>query len=135
MESSPAINWWAVLAAAVSAFLLGGLWYSPALFGKMWMRESSVKEEDLKKGTGRVFGLSFLLALVAATVFAMFLGPRPALGFALGAGAAAGLCWVGAAFGMNDLFERRSFRLWAINAGYYTVMFTLFGLLLGLWHV
>jgi hypothetical protein len=26
------LNFWAVLAAAVSAFLVGGLWYSPVLF-------------------------------------------------------------------------------------------------------
>jgi len=134
MESSAAINWWAVLTAAVSAFVLGGLWYSPALFGKPWMREARVREEDLKGGTGRVFALAFALALIAAVVFALFLGPRPALGFALGAGASAGLCWVGASFGINDLFERRSFKLWAINAGYHTLTFTLFGLILGLWH-
>ena len=28
----PDVNWLAVLAAALSAFLLGGLWYSPAMF-------------------------------------------------------------------------------------------------------
>ena len=28
------INVWAVLVAAVSAFVLGGLWYSPMLFGR-----------------------------------------------------------------------------------------------------
>jgi len=30
----PEFNIWAVLTAAVSAFLLGGLWYSPALFAR-----------------------------------------------------------------------------------------------------
>jgi hypothetical protein len=64
----------------------------------------------------------------------MFLGPAPALPFALGAGSSAGLCWVAAAFGINDLFERRSLRLWAINAAYHTLAFTLYGLVFGLWH-
>jgi hypothetical protein len=81
-----------------------------------------------------VFGLSFLLAVVAAYVFAMFLGPNPALGLAVGAGAAAGACWVAASFGINYLFASRSLKLWLIDGGYHTVQFTLFGLVLGLWH-
>jgi len=36
----PEFNVWAVLAAAVSSFVLGGLWYSPALFGPAWQRLS-----------------------------------------------------------------------------------------------
>ena len=64
----------------------------------------------------------------------MFLGANPAPSFAIGVGALAGLCWVGAAFGINDLFERRSFKLWAINAGYHTLAFTIFGAVFGLWR-
>jgi hypothetical protein len=30
----PPVNLWAVLGAAAAAFLLGGLWYPPFLFGK-----------------------------------------------------------------------------------------------------
>ena len=51
-----------------------------------------------------------------------------------GAGFSAGLCWVGAAYGINYLFERRPLGLWAINAGYHTLQFTLFGLIVGLMH-
>lgn len=123
----------AVLVAAVSSFLLGGLWYGP-LFAKRWQRLAGLSDERLKAGNpARIFGLSFVLAFVQAWVFAMFLGPDPALPFALGAGASAGLCWVGAAFGINDLFERRPAALWAINAGYHTLAFSLFGLVFGLW--
>ena len=34
------MNVWAVLLAAVSSFLLGGLWYSPVMFGGAWVREN-----------------------------------------------------------------------------------------------
>ena len=54
--------------------------------------------------------------------------------FAIGVGVMAGLCWVGASLGINDLFEQRSLGLWAINAGYHTLAFTLFGVVFGLWH-
>ena len=69
------INWLAVVAAAVSAFVLGGLWYSPALFAKPFMREAGLTDADLAKGSPAIiFGVSFVLALIAAAVFAMFLG-------------------------------------------------------------
>lgn len=123
-----------VLVAALSSFVLGGLWYGP-LLGKPWLRATGLSPEAAKAGNpARIFGLSFLLAAVQAWVFAMFLGPAPALPFALGAGFSAGLCWVAAAFGINDLFERRSLGLWAINGGYHTLAFSLYGLIFGLWH-
>ena len=131
----PEINVWAVIAAALSAFLLGGLWYSPALFGNVWNREAGRGEKQSSGGHGAmVFGLAFVLALIASAVFALFLGPRPALGFATGAGFAAGLGWVATSFGINYLFAARSFKLWLIDGGYHTVQFTLIGLILGLWH-
>lgn len=123
-----------VLVGAISSFVLGGLWYGP-LFAKTWQRLAGVSDEALKQGhPGKIFGLSFVLAVVQAWVFAMFLGPDPSLALGLGAGASAGLCWVGAAFGINDLFERRPLGLWAINAGYHTLAFTLYGLIFGAWH-
>ena len=114
MQAEPAsINHWAVLVSALSAFLLGGLWYSPVLFGKAWMAATGKSEAELQKGSPAViFGTSFVLALMQAAVFALFLGARPAIGFALGAGVSAGFCWVAAGMGINDLFERRSLKLW-----------------------
>ena len=123
-----------VLAAAASAFVLGGLWYGP-LFGKLWQRLAGLSGEQLAAGNqAKIFGLSFVLATIQAWVFAMFLGANPSLALGLGAGASAGLCWVGAAFGINDLFERRPLGLWAVNAGYHALAFTLYGLIFGLWH-
>jgi len=131
----PEVNWLAVVAAAASAFLLGGLWYSKAMFLIPWQRSAGLTDNQLQKGhPGRIFGGAFLLSLVAAAVFALFLGPKPALGFALGAGFSAGLCWVAASFGINYLFERRSLALFLVNGGYHTLQFTLYGLVLGLWH-
>ena len=130
----PDVNWLAVLAAAISAFLLGGLWYSPALFGKAWQRGAGLTDEQLKGGNpGKIYGGAFVLSLVAAATFAMFLGKLPA-GTATAYGFCAGLTWVAASFGINYLFERRSFGLFLVNGGYHTLQFTLYGLILGLWH-
>jgi len=129
------INWLAVIVAAVSSFVVGALWYSPAVFGRVWQRETGLSDDQLKASNpARIFGGAFVLSLVAAAVFAMFLGPTPALPLALGAGFAAGLCWVASSFGINYLFERRSLPLFLVNGGYHTAQFTVIGLVLGLWH-
>ncbi len=39
------INFLAVLVAALSSFMLGGLWYSNALFGMAWREEAGVPGE------------------------------------------------------------------------------------------
>jgi hypothetical protein len=114
----PEFNLWAVIAAAVSSFVLGGLWYSPLLFGRAWQRATGLSDSQLQGGNmALIFGLSLLLSLIASFVFAMFLGPRPPLALGLGAGFSAGLCWVSASFGINYLFERKSLKLFLINAG------------------
>jgi len=130
----PEVNWLAVLAAAFSAFLLGGLWYSPALFGKAWQRGAGLTDEQLKGGNpGKIYGGTFVLSLIAAATFAMFLGKLP-VGTATAYGFCAGLTWVAASFGINYLFERRPLPLFLVNGGYHTLQFTLYGLILGLWH-
>ena len=131
----PEFSIWGVLAAAVSSFLLGGLWYSPVLFAKAWQREVGLSDAELRNtNMVRVFVLSFVLSLLAAGMFAMFLGPRPSILFALGAGFAAGLFWVATSFGINYLFARRSLKLFLIDGGYHTLQFTLIGLMLGVIH-
>jgi len=36
------INWLAVVAAALSGFVVGGIWYSPILFANAWMADSNI---------------------------------------------------------------------------------------------
>lgn len=125
------INWVAVLAAAVSSFVLGGVWYS-ALFAKPWQQAAGLSDADIKGGNmGLIFGGSFVLALIASASFAVFLGNEvDAMTGAL-YGFTAGLCWVTASFGINYLFERKNLTLFLINGGYHTLQFTLIGLILG----
>lgn len=127
------ISWLAVIVAGASSLVLGGIWYSPMLFANRWMAAAGLNEEQLKSGSmPMIFGGAFLLSLIAAFVFSMFLGPKPALNFALGAGFSAGLCWVAAGMGISYLFERRPLGLFLINGGYFTLQFTLIGAILSL---
>lgn len=126
------MNILAVIVAAVSSFLVGGLWYSPALFGTVWNRENGGPPPP--GHPARVFGVAFVFSLVAAFAFAWLLGPAPVLRTALITGALVGAGFVAASFGINYQFAQRSFRLWLIDGGYHVVQFVLFGAILGLWH-
>ncbi|MBI5276604.1 MAG: DUF1761 domain-containing protein [Burkholderiales bacterium] len=129
------IHYPAVLVAALINFAIGGLWYSPLLFAKVWAREAGMTEAQLNQGgMGRIFGLAFVANLVAAANLAAFVGPKATLGFGTFAGFAAGLGWVAMALGVTYLFERRSLKLWLVNSGYQVVAFTAMGALLGAWH-
>jgi hypothetical protein len=125
------LNYLALFAAALSTFLIGGLWYSPAVFGKIWMRENGLTEEEMKKGNMiKIFGLSFLLAVISAVNLAMFMGPEnnPVMGALWGF--LAGTGWVATFVGTHYLFERKSFKLFMINAGYSIVALTIMGIIL-----
>ena len=126
------VNWLAVALCAISSLVLGGIWYSPALFAKAWQQAAGLSDDELKSGNmAKIFGLTLVLSFIAAAVFAMFLGPKFGVGPATAAGFSAGLCWVAASYGITYLFEHRPLRLWLINGGYHTLQVTLFGLIIG----
>lgn len=126
------INYLAVILAAVSSFMLGGLWYSGLLFEKIWVREANVNPQDGHAPT--VFAISFVFTLIAALAFAIWLGAEPPLMPALRNGLYVGAFFVATSFGVNYQFAQNSFKMWAIDAGYHILQFGLFGLVLGLWH-
>src|SRR5680860_1051559 len=104
------LNWLAVIVAALSNFLIGGLWYSPVLFGKLWMKENNFSDDDLKKGNmAKIFGLTFLFSFVMAFNLAMFLNDADTT-VAWGAisGFLAGFGWVAMAISIIGQFERKS---------------------------
>lgn len=130
------VNFWAVLVAALANFLIGGMWYSPALFGKIWMRANGFTDADLQRGSPAViFGVSALFCLIMSANLGFFLaGPETTLGFAVGAGVAAGLGWAALGLGVVALFERRPWSYIFVNGGYLTVSFAVMGAILGAWR-
>ncbi len=128
------INHFAVIVAAALSFVLGGLWYG-MLFGKAWMKETGITQEQAQQGTGKVFGLSFIWMLVMAYNLAFFLG-QPSLGVKEGLlyGFATGFGWIAMAVFVIGLFERRSAKLMLINGGYMTVALTMMGAVIAAWR-
>jgi hypothetical protein len=132
----PHINWLAVLAAAVSSFVLGGLWYSKALFGRAWMSANNLSDADLAKSNmARIFGLSLVFSVIMAANLAAFLAePKTTASWGATAGFLAGFGWVALSIATIALFERRSWKYMLINGGYMTVSFVIMGLIIGAWR-
>ena len=55
-QAAQHINHWAAIVAAISTFVIGGLWYRP-LFGKKWMEANGFTEDDMKKGNQGMIGV------------------------------------------------------------------------------
>ena len=130
------INYLAVVAAALSTFVIGGLWYSPLLFQGAWMRANGFTAADLSKGgEARIFGGAFVLSLVMAFNLAAFLsGPDTTVAWGATAGALAGVGWVALGIGVVALFERRPPAYVLVNGGYWSIAFIVMGAIIGAWR-
>jgi len=129
------LNWLAIIVSAISAFALGGLWYSPVLFVKVWMRETGITEESTKSSNmAKIFGLSFLLAMLAAILLGLFLGHDAGGGVGALSGFLIGLGTIFAFLGITYLFERRSLAHFLVNASYGVAALTLMGFIIGVWQ-
>jgi len=129
------VNWLAILVAAISSYVVGALWYAPFLAGKAWMKENKFTMADMKGGNPfLMYGLTFVLSFIIATNLAFFFGNEIDLTMGLVYGGLAGFGWASMAIGTIYIFERKSFRLWLIHAGYITIQFVVMGAILGAWH-
>lgn len=126
------LNWLAVIAAALSTFVIGGIWYS--VFDKAWSKANGFTPEYLKtRNMVLVFAVSLILSLIMALNLALFAGDA---GFVSGliAGALTGLGWVVPAFGIVALFEKRPAAYLLVNGGYMAVAFIVMGAIIGGWR-
>jgi Protein of unknown function (DUF1761) len=127
------MNWIALIGAAVAGFVVGGLWYGP-LFGKVWQRESGLSDEAIKDANmPLIFGTVFVLNLFAAFILGHVLATygRPGLDVSAMVGFGIGLGFVATSIGVNYLFARKSLKLFWIDAGYWTVIYTAMGAIFG----
>jgi hypothetical protein len=130
-----AINLLIVFAATVAGNLLGGLWYSPLVFGKPWARANNMKLGGYSSDANipGVFISSFILQLIAASMIAALLGPNSTGLEGAQLGTLIAFSFVFTAMGMTNLFERRPIHLIMINSTYHFVSFGLIGFIIGTW--
>jgi Protein of unknown function (DUF1761) len=126
------LNYWAVLAAAVAAFAIGGIWYR--VFSAPWMKANGFQTAPAGN-PAKIFGISFLFSLVMAFNLAKFLdAPGTTAMWGATAGFLAGFGWCFMGIGIICLFERKAWSYLLINGGYLTVALTIMGLILGVWR-
>ena len=113
------VNLLAVVLGAAAFFAVGAVWYT-ALFGKAWQRAVGLTDQQLQGANmAMIFGLTFLLELVVSLMLGHNIArtnpaPHVIMMMAVGFG---GTIMI-PAIGINYLFQRRSFKLFAIDAGH-----------------
>ncbi|HAF30640.1 MAG TPA: DUF1761 domain-containing protein [Bacteroidales bacterium] len=132
------INYLAVFVSALASFVIGSLWYSPILFGKSWQNALGLSEDDLKGANMfLIFGTSFVLMFIMALGLALFSqGHTNSESTWLGGlsnGLFVALFFVSTSYGVNMLYQRKPFKLWAIDAGYQIVLLGVMGMIIGAW--
>ena len=124
------VNWIAVIAAAASGFMVGGIWYGP-IMGKKWMGAVGLSEEQIKSGNmGMIYGGAFAFSLLASWTLAHTFATyaidlsfsekvMTSFGVALG--------FIIPAIGTNYLFSQKSKALFFIDAGYWLLFYIAMG--------
>ena len=115
-------------------FFLGGLWFSPPMFGKLWVSLIDKKRDELMN-PGKAMALSSICSLVMTFFLAYFIALTAADTF-LGGMTVGAFAWLGftAATSMNNvIFEGKPFKLYIINASYYLVGLAVSGGVLAIW--
>ena len=135
-----------VLAASLSAFLIGGWYYSPAGFLNTWMREiekSGKNVEEMKRkyqlpaAEGGHSSLVWVLALGASAIASYAMdGYLRSLGISnwldgAKTGAWVGGAMVGSSFALNYAFGANTLGLLLLDGTYHVLQFALYGALLG----
>lgn len=154
----------AIIVAAVSALVVGFIWYNPKVFGNAWMKAAGMTDEQVKGGNmAKIFGLALLFAFLLVTalpgivihqmgVFSLVGGdPSTALPsyeaimtdysdafrtFKHGAfhGVLTGIFIALPIIGTNALFERKGAKYIFINSGYWIVTLGVMGAIICGWR-
>lgn len=114
----------------IAAFLLGSVWYT-ALFGKMWQAETGLSENDAKKDMFRTHGLALLMMILMSFVlnFIISMHELAEQTFIHGGfhGMLLALFVAVPAVSINYLYQRKSLKLWLIDASYMVCLLAVSG--------
>ena len=143
-------NWLAVVAASVSSFIIGAVWFMPKTFYPVWMKAQgrTMPTERVEMSTGStalMFGGTFVGAVVQAVTLAIVINLAQAVDPTIGAvgGAAIGAL-LGFGIGAASSFSHRQFGqhnhnqvhavwVWLIEVGQDIVCLSVAGLIIGSW--
>ncbi len=127
------INWIGVVVSGVVSVIIGGIYYGPAVMGKVWMVETGFVEEDAadpKFAIGTTFIANMIFAIGLSLVIGLAgIAPGDWLSGAH-MGLAVAILLVGAGTWQNYAFENKSFKHFAIHSGNQIITMTSMGTIL-----
>lgn len=131
------LNNMAILVSAIILWLLGAIWFSPAMFAKPWMQLLGIKMETRNRD-GMLLGMtaSFLGDLVLSFILSTIIMWSNSKGFGYGAvlGVLVWFAFIAAPNLPQGIYERKPFKLFAITGGYWFVGLFVVGGLLATWR-
>jgi len=130
-----AMNWLAVLVAAVVRMILGAAWFSPPVLLKPWLAAAGVSESEMKARFPRALAADVAGSLLMAYGLARILNYAGAnsLGFGLALGFLVWVSFIAVTSFSAMLYEHRPFKLWLIGNGYQLVALLVMGAILAAW--
>ena len=128
-----ALNYFAILVAAVASWIAGAVWYG--VLGKQWMAALGWSEADRPKSPPvGPLATTFVAELVMAALLAGLIGHFGQAGVRIGVITGA-LCWLGfvaPTIAVNNAFQKRPVKLTVIDSGHWLVVLLVQGIVLGL---
>ena len=132
------VNYWAVLVAAVVAFVMGGLWYSPILFGRAWakLRGLNLSDSDAAKMRPAEILAELVRGLVVAVVLAGFVVHLGIVNWqgAIALGLAVWFGFQATSIVGSVIHEHYPIRLFAIHTGDALAKTLVMAVILGVWR-
>lgn len=132
------INVLAVIAAMASSLVVGSIWYSQSVFGKMWAKLARVDMSKKDKSVVKPIAITVVVSLITAYIVAhvaylsnQFFGNS----FLQDSLTTAFWLWLGltaARFITHDAFEGRPVKLTVLNCGNEFATIMIMGLIIGL---
>jgi hypothetical protein len=135
------VRWLALLAGSAAAFVVGVVWFAPAVLGSLWARSvadySGTQADEVSRRAAEPAVLARWFLSVVVTAFTIEIAVQATgadgawegalLALLLGAG-------VGAAFfSWPVVFARLPVRWWLLNSGALVAMLVAMGAVLGSW--
>lgn len=119
-----------IIIAALAAFMLGFVWYS-FIFGKAWQAKTGITDEEAQSNMLMTHGLALLMMVVISYAINYIINLHPVEDQTFTHGAFHGLlsCILYAAplVVIHYLYQKKSFKLMAIDIGYALLFFTVIG--------
>jgi hypothetical protein len=125
------VNYWAVLLAAAAYYILGSLWYSPKLFGHLWMKHEGLHPHQVEFRWQAFVGeaiIDLIIAYVLALVLDIAKVTTPLEGLVVALWLWIG--FVGTTQFSGVLWGRKSFKGFLIYAGFTLIGFLMMGAIL-----